>query len=65
MRMNPLKLFKSFDIFTKEVKLNKGGEEEHKTQIGGVFSAFLKLMYFGYFIYLLNKMFTYNEDRTF
>ena len=58
-------LMKSFDIFAKEVKLNIDGKDEHKTLIGGVVSAFLKFMYLCYFIYLLQKMWFFKEDRTF
>ena len=57
---------KNLDIFAKEVKfnINRNGET-HKTTIGGIVSAYMKVIYFIYFMYLIQKMLYYKEDRTF
>ena len=63
--LNPFKSMKSYDIFTKDVKFNINGQNEHKTVIGGIVSAILKFLYFCYFIALIQKMWFFKEDRTF
>ena len=53
------------DMFGHHFKINfhRRGDS-HPTPIGGVVSSLLKILYVGYMIYLLNKMLTYDDDRT-
>lgn len=63
---NPINYMKVFDIFAKPIEnnINKKGNA-HKTAFGGCVSAILRLIYLGYFIFLLQKLVYYQEDQTF
>ena len=54
------------DIFTHHFKLNFNRRgDTHPTPIGGIISLLLKIMYISYMVYLFNKMWTYDDDRTY
>ena len=58
-----IKLFKESDYFgIKAEILFDNKSSSFKTVFGGIISTILNLLYFAYFLILLNQMFTYNND---
>ena len=54
------------DIFSHNFKLNFNRRGDvHPTPVGGFVSLILKIFYFLYMMYLVNKMLTYDDDRTY
>ena len=61
-----IKLLHSKDIFGYAVQLNFNRNGNiHTTAIGGVFSIILKALYIGYMGYLLMKLVTFADDKTY
>ena len=54
------------DLFGHPVQLNFNlNGDSHKTLLGGILSIFLRMLYYTYMAYLLNKMYLFEDDRTY
>ena len=54
------------DIFGYPIPINFNGYRSfHNTSIGGVFSILIKILYFCFFMYLMIKMFQYDDYKTY
>ena len=63
-RSCPKKIFdllKLFDQYGRDIQLTYQGESQFKTHLGGVISILFICLLFAYFVFLLNKMFKYQQ----